>query len=168
MQTLKLQLLERLEPLNKVLSIISRLFWLSIFLIFITFFAYIASIYIYNRFQTTSSVSCSLSFSNPDCYQKLITKIHKAKHFILIKQPNMLKGNNGKKVLNALKEAENRKVSIKYISDKSLLKYNIPLLDNEARLWIDTKPKSYEEVKNQIIYINDVKKSGMIYSILFE
>lgn len=38
----------------------------------------------------------------------------------------------------------------------------------EARFWIDTKPKSYEEIKNQTIYINGVKKNGMIYSILFD
>jgi hypothetical protein len=58
----------------------------------------------------------------------------------------MLKGIDGKNVLNALEEAENRKISIKYISDKNLIKYNIPLFDNETRLWIDTEPKSYEKV----------------------
>lgn len=166
MQTLKLQILERLTLLNEALSVISRLLWLIIFALII----YVASIYVYNQFQNTSSVSCSLNFTSHDCYQKLIQKIHKAKHFILIQQPNMLKGNDGKNVLNALEAAKNRKVSIKYISDKNLIKYHFPLFDNEARLWIDTKPKSYEEIKSseQIIYVNGVRKHGMIYSILFD
>jgi phosphatidylserine/phosphatidylglycerophosphate/cardiolipin synthase-like enzyme len=166
MQTLKIQLLERLKPLNEVLSVISRLLWLIVFALII----YVASIYVYKQFQNTSSVSCSLNFTSHDCYQKLIQKIHKAKHFILIQQPNMLKGNDGKNVLNALKEAENRKISIKYISDKNLIKYHYPLFDNEARFWIDTKPKSYEEIKSseQIIYVNGVRKQGLIYSILFD
>lgn len=152
MQPLKLQLLERLLRLISFALII-----------------YVASIYVYNQFQTTSSVSCSLNFTSHDCYQKLIQKIHKAKHFILIQQPNMLKGKDGKNVLNALEEAENRKISIKYISDKNLIKYHFPLLDNEARLWVDTTPKSYEEIKSseQIIYVNGVRKHGMIYSILY-
>ena len=102
MQTLKIQLLERLKPLNEVLSVISRLLWLIVFALII----YVASIYVYKQFQNTSSVSCSLNFTSHDCYQKLIQKIHKAKHFILIQQPNMLKGNDGKNVLNALKEAQ--------------------------------------------------------------
>ncbi|TLY46073.1 MAG: hypothetical protein E6K54_08570 [Gammaproteobacteria bacterium] len=152
-----------------MLSIILRLLYLITF----AFITYIALIYVYKQFQTNSSISCSLNFSNQDCYQKLIQKIHiqkihKAKHFILIQPPNMLKGKGGKNVINALEDAKNRKISIKYILDKNLIKYHFPLLDNEARFWIDTKPKSYEEVKNQIIYINGIKKSGMIYSILFD
>lgn len=163
MQTQKLQLKE-------IISVIPRLFGLTIILTILAYSGYIASIYAYNQFQNTSSVSCSLNFTSHDCYQKLIQKIHKAKHFILIQQPNMLKGNDGKNVLNALKEAENRKISIKYISDKNLIKYHYPLFDNEARFWIDTKPKSYEEIKSseQIIYVNGVRKHGLIYSILFD
>ena len=165
MQTQKLQLKE-------IISVIPRLFGLTIFLTILAYSGYIASIYVYNQFQNTSSVSCSLNFSNRDCYQKLIQKIHKAKHFILIQQPNMLKGNDGKNVLNALEEAENRNISIKYILDKDLKKYNFPIFnfDAETRLWIDTEPKSYEEIKSseQIIHVNGVKKPGMIYSILFD
>jgi beta-lactamase regulating signal transducer with metallopeptidase domain len=96
MQTLKLQLLERLKPLNEVLSVISKLLWLIVFVLI----SYVASIYVYNQFQNTSSGSCSLNFSNHDCYHKLIQKIYKAKHFILIQQPNMLKGNAMEKMFS--------------------------------------------------------------------
>ncbi|MFZ0218611.1 MAG: hypothetical protein WAL30_00170 [Candidatus Aquirickettsiella sp.] len=100
-------------------------------------------VYIHNHFRNTSSISCSTYWSNQDCYQKLIQKIHNAKHFILIQQPNVLE--NGEDVINALSEAENRKILVKFISDKDLKKYNFPLFDDETRLWIDTKPESYEE-----------------------
>lgn len=45
----------------------------------------------------------------------------------------------------SISEAENRKILVKFISDKDLKKYNFPLFDDETRLWIDTKPESYGE-----------------------
>ncbi|MEN9446799.1 MAG: hypothetical protein RJA25_88 [Bacteroidota bacterium] len=50
MQTQKLQL-------NEIISVIPRLFRLTIILTISTFIGYMASIYVYNQFQTTSSVT---------------------------------------------------------------------------------------------------------------
>jgi len=50
MQTQKLQL-------NEIISVIPRLFRLTIILTISTFIGYIASIYLYNQFQNTSSVT---------------------------------------------------------------------------------------------------------------
>jgi len=49
-QTQKLQL-------NEIISVIPRLFRLTIILTISTFIGYMASIYVYNQFQNTSSVT---------------------------------------------------------------------------------------------------------------
>lgn len=146
MQTLILQL-------QKASPIINFIFLAVIFTIIVLIFIGhdIALIYRHNHLQYTSSVSCS-PWSNPNCYEKLIQKIHKAKHFILIKKPMVLE--NGEDVINAL-AMEEKRIPIKFILDKDLEKYHLFFLNDEVRLWIDTKPKSYEEKSSGLLF-NDI------------
>lgn len=49
----------------------------------------------------TSSISCSQYWSNHACFHETIQRINNTKHFILIKQPNVLEGHYGDERINS-------------------------------------------------------------------